>query len=329
MAKVLPYAVMTKRKLTKKQQSRISVNQTNQLIKPARGQHQGLLLASYGKYADVLTETKETLRCNVRQNLPALVVGDQVVWQAEANDSGVICAVQPRRSELYRQGFRGVKKVIAANLQKLLIVLPTLPGFTERLLDSYLAAASVSGLEAVIVVNKIDLLDEVELAELKNRLMVYTRLGYKQLWVSGTKKLGLDELRQQLINQQSAFVGPSGAGKSTLIKDFVGDQAIKIGTVSSGSHQGRHTTTTSQLYFLSEGGVLIDSPGVRGFSLGQLSKQQVYDCFPETKAYLGQCQFRNCSHHNEPGCALLAAVDEGAVAVTRLESLQKLMEEAS
>lgn len=319
---------MAKRKLTKQQRSRIDANQASQLIKLTEGQQSGVLLASYGKCADVLTDAGETLRCNVRQNLPALVVGDRVVWQVEVSGGGVICAVQPRRSELYRYGFRSTKKIIAANLDALFIVLSAVPSFTEFLLDSYLSAAKISGLEAIIVINKVDLFNEAELSQQENRLACYQRLGYPICWVSGTEKLGLDKLKEKLINKQSAFVGPSGAGKSTLIKDFVVDETIKIGAVSEGSQQGRHTTTTSQLYFLPEGGVLIDSPGVRGFSLGQLRREQVYSCFPEVEAYLGQCQFRNCQHRSEPGCALLAAVAAGKISVTRLESLQRLMEEA-
>lgn len=319
---------MAKRKLTKQQRSRIDANQASQLKDLAEGQHYGLLIASYGRYADVLTDEGKCLRCNVRQNLPALVVGDRVVWQSEQNADGVICAVEPRRSELYRYGFRGVKKAVAANLDALFVVLPAVPGFTEFLLDSYLAAAKVTNLEVGIVINKIDLLSSDELEEQRERLSLYERLGYQVRWVSGTERLGLSELRNLLSDKQSAFVGPSGGGKSTLIKDFVADQSIKVGAVSEGTQQGRHTTTTSQLYFLPEGGVLIDSPGVRGFSLGELTAEQVYQCFPEIETHLGHCQFRNCQHKTEPGCALLTAVSEGKIAQTRLQSVHKLIEEA-
>jgi len=317
---------MNKRRLTKQQQNRINAKQNENLIL-ANGseQNQGLLIASYGKYADILTANNQIVRCTLRQNLPALVVGDEIIWQAEQAGLSVVTALIPRKSELFRINYQQEKKLIAANLNQAIIVMAVQPDFSEFVLDSYLAAMALCNLKAMVVFNKIDLLNSQQLEILHQRAKLYKEIGYEVYYLSCILEQGLSGLKTKLLDNISAFIGPSGVGKSTLIKQFVPEESIVLGVISEATNLGRHTTTTSHLYRLQTGGVLIDSPGIRGFGLGKLARQQLYHCFIDIKPYKDLCKFRNCEHESEPDCALQQAVKTGKISLSRLNSFKKLM----
>ena len=313
---------MAKRRLTKQQRNRISNNQSQQLAKA--NQQKGLLIARYGRFADVLTEAGNVQHCAIRQNIPDLVVGDEIVWQPEEQQLGVVTALLDRRSELYRTSFHGQRKLIAANLDQVIIVMPTRPDISKFDLDCYIAASELCQLKPIIVINKIDLLTDEQLKALQERFNCYAEIGYALLFVSSENQANLEALSAVLCDNASAFVGPSGAGKSTLIKDFVDDKSIVVGEVSTATDYGKHTTTTSQLYFLNEESIIIDSPGVRSFGLGELTADQVYSGFIEIKPLQGQCKFRNCRHQQEPGCAIKQALLDGGIEESRFNSFIKL-----
>lgn len=313
---------MAKRYLTDRQKVRIQQNQE----KIVDGQL-GLLIAHYGVYVDIETEDKQIKRCQLRQSLPILVVGDQVLWQPVNNETAVVVALVPRKNILYRPDSRGKTKAVAANIDQIIIVFAVQPALSELLLDSYLIAAELNQIKPIIVLNKIDLASAEEKENIKKCLAIYEKLNYTVLFVSSEKQIGLEKLELLMQTKKSVFVGQSGVGKSSLIKHFVPNIEIAVGDISQANKLGRHTTTTSRLYHLASSGAVIDSPGVREFGLGKINEQQLIQGFIELKAYQGLCKFRDCRHDKEPGCALQEAIKEEKIAVSRFNTFKKLLQE--
>ena len=214
---------------------------------------------------------------------------------------------------------------MAANIDQVVVVIASKPSFEYGMLDRYLAAAELIGATPVIVVNKADLLDADSRAKLEQRLSVYREIGYPLLFTSTRSNAALVELHRQLKAHTSILVGQSGVGKSSLVQALLPDLDIRIGTLSQVTGLGRHTTTVAMLYHLPDGGNLIDSPGVRDFTLGSVEVEKLASGFREFTPYLGQCRFHNCRHLSEPGCAVQDAARAGAISKLRLENYQQLV----
>jgi len=285
----------------------------------------GLVLAHYGQASLVEGDSGEVLRCSTRRNLPRTVCGDQVAWQPGHARTGVITAVQTRNTILSRPDQNGCSRPVAANMDQIVVVIACRPSFECGMLDRYLVAAELIGADAAIVVNKSDLLDSDSLTRLQQRLAVYTGIGYRLLFTSTRNTDGLTDLHRQLRAHTSILVGQSGVGKSSLVQALLPEQDIRTGNLSQVTGLGRHTTTVAMLYHLPDGGDLIDSPGVRNFTLNRVAVEQLEQGFPELAPYLGQCRFRNCRHVNEPGCAIHNAARSGAIHPQRLESYRTLV----
>ena len=289
----------------------------------------GLVLAHYGQISLVESESGDPVRCATRRNLPRTVCGDRVIWEASSPREGVITRVLERKTTLVRPDRNNRGRPVAANLDQIVVVLASKPSFEPGMLDRYLVAAELMGATPVIVVNKLDLLDAQSRARLEQRLAVYRQLGYALLFTSTRNTDGLKDLHQQLKSHTSILVGQSGVGKSSLVKALVPDLDVRVGALSQGTGLGRHTTTAAQLYHLPDGGDLIDSPGVRDFSLCPVPVEELARGFVEFQPYLGHCRFHNCRHLKEPGCAVQAAAREGAISPQRLENYQALVETMS
>ena len=330
---------MAKRRLTRRQRERIRQTQSQRRVKAARrlarqretpspdglGPAQwGLVVANHGPAAIVENREGELYRCAVRQNMSTLVCGDQVVWQTSGAGEGVVTAVEERRSLLTRPDYSGRLKAVAANLDEVAVVVAPRPEMNEFLIDRYLVAIDAIGVKALVVLNKTDTLDEAAFAAMKTRLAAYRRIGYTVLYASTRSSHGLEPLRERLIGHTTILLGQSGVGKSSLIKALLPHRDIRIQALSQATGLGTHTTTTSALYHLPDGGDLIDSPGVRSFELSELHRVDLEHGFVEFGPYLGHCKFSNCSHRVEPGCALLAAVAEGKIDPRRLRSYHQL-----
>lgn len=330
---------MAKRRLTKQQQRRIQGNQ-QQRIANASSKHDeaeqildspeqtGLVIANYGKQLVIETADAEHLLCRSKQNLGSVVCGDQVIFQTtEEAQRGLIVAILPRRSFLSRPGFAGKIKAIAANIDRIFIVTAAIPELNEGMLDRYLVAAEQNELEAIIIFNKLDLLDEQQRAEIETRLCLYRELGYKVIYTSSKMDHGLDQLLHELQQNTSIMVGQSGVGKSSLIQQLLPETEIRIGEISEATGKGAHTTTTSRLYHLDSGGDLIDSPGVREFGITEISTEQLTAAFREFRPLLGHCQFRNCDHLKQSGgCTIVAAIASGEVSEQRYLSYLRIRE---
>lgn len=335
---------MAKRNLTRRQNWRIQKIQEERSARADRradraeesllggelgSEQQGLVIAHFGVQIDVEVqdgpERGQIRRCHRRANLPALVTGDRVVWRADNQQSGVIVALQPRRTELYRPDHRGQLKPVAANVDRLVIVFAPLPQPHRNLIDRYLVAAEQAQLEPLLVLNKADLLAQPEHADIRSWLDDYARLGYRTLCLSADSGDGLDKLREGLRGHVNVFVGQSGVGKSSLINALLPDADLRVGALSEMTGKGTHTTTTARLFHFPDGGDLIDSPGIREFGLTHISHDDLLEGFIEFRPFLGHCRFRDCQHLHEPDCALLDAVDRGDISAGRMDSYRHIL----
>ena len=245
--------------------------------------------------------------------------GDHVLVQRSSNDQGVIEAVDPRRSLLYRSD-KYKQKLIAANVTQLAVVVASTPSFYDELITRCLVAASQQGLRALIVLNKCDLIAESTTAI--RRLQVYLDLNYRVARLSALGDVG--PLRPYLKGERTVLAGQSGMGKSTIINALVPGARASVGHISLALDSGRHTTTHARLYRLDEESCVIDSPGLQDFGLAHVTQEELVQGFPEFAPHLGQCRFTNCLHLTEPGCAITADTSLNA---KRLGIYQKLVRE--
>ncbi len=285
-------------------------------------EREGVIVAHFGATADVEDQDGQVYHAHLRRNAEPCITGDKVLWRLEKNNTGIVASVLPRKSLLARPEKNNKQKLIAANIDTMVIVTAPYPLFSERLIDRYIVAAELLNIKPIILFNKVDLLNDELLAEMKDYLSLYEEIGYTVLYSSVFMEDGLQQVSSELIDKTSMLVGVSGVGKSSIIASLTDVKDIKIGEVG---HSGKHTTTTTRLYHLPEGGDLIDSPGVREFTLWHLTPDEIIKGFVEINAYAGECKFRSCQHNNEPGCALLAAVEEEKISSDRWDSYQEIL----
>jgi ribosome biogenesis GTPase len=288
-------------------------------------EREGTVVAHFGAVVHVEDDAGAIYRCHLRKNQDPVITGDRVLWHPEKDNTGIVITYLPRKSLLSRPESSHRSKLIAANIDAIVIVVAPPPNFSEHLLDRYLVAAENVQVPSIILLNKMDLLDEEGLTQMKIRLDKYAKMGYEVIYSSIFIKEGLLGLDHALKDKVCVLVGVSGVGKSSIIMTLTG-QDIKVGEVSS-SKQGKHTTTTTRLYHLSDGGCLIDSPGVREFSLWNMQPEEVIKGFIEFQPFLGLCKFRNCHHQTEPGCALQLAVAEEKISPERWKSYLEIIDQ--
>lgn len=284
----------------------------------------GIVVSHFGQQLDVEGQTGEQQRCHVRSNIDSLVTGDQVIWRP-GKPTGVVVAREPRRSLLSRPDNFNRLKPVAANIDRIVIVIAPEPLAHANLIDRYLVAAEHSDITPVLLLNKSDLIDPEGNVNLLNMVQRYRDIGYDVLTASCASEGGLSDLKALLDGHISAFVGQSGVGKSSLVNALLPGTDSRVGALSEATAKGRHTTTTARLYHFPGGGSLIDSPGIREFALWNLEPEQVLQGFKEFRPFIGLCRFRDCQHQQEPGCALREAVESGDVTTQRFASYQQII----
>lgn len=284
------------------------------------------MLAHYGQASLVESESGDIIRCVTRKNLPRTVCGDRVLWTSSNPREGMITRILDRKTTLVRPDHNNRPRPIAANIDQIVVVIASKPSFEYGMLDRYLAAAELLGVSPAIVVNKCDLLDTESRERLEHRLSLYRDIGYPLLFTSTRSTDGMKDLYSALKRHTSILVGQSGVGKSSLVQTLLPDLDIRVGNLSQVTGLGRHTTTVAMLYHLSDSGDLIDSPGVRDFTLCHVEPEALAHGFREFGPFLGQCRFHNCRHVTEPGCAVAEAARRGEIHPQRLENYRALVE---
>ena len=279
---------------------------------------------------DASLETQETGYTNV------VAVGDQVIVSRLANGQGVVEAILPRRSVLARpyspdvgKTIDDLEQIVVANVDRLLIVTSWRePNIWPALIDRYLIAAQRNQIEPVVCVNKIDLIEDQ--AEFEATLQPYRDLGHQLVLTSTVTGVGIGQVRSMLQDSTTVLAGLSGVGKSSILTAVQPSLDLKVGHVSEHglfTGQGRHTTTQSSLWKLENGGIVIDTPGVRTFGVAGIRPDQLASWYPEMVEYAGQCRFGNCTHLNEPNCGIKTAVAEGIISELRYKNYTQILEE--
>ncbi|NND00475.1 MAG: small ribosomal subunit biogenesis GTPase RsgA [Gammaproteobacteria bacterium] len=332
---------MSKRKLNRRQAWRaekIQQERSQRALKQGRdlrrqvqsgelsSEQQGLVICRYSKHFEVEAlegDDRGTIhQCVTRTNVGSVVAGDRVVWRAGADHSGVIESRLDRSSILRRPDNFGKLKPVAANIDQMLIVIACEPSPQQNLVDRYLVSAELMQIRPVIVLNKVDLLNSTNQKSINKLLAIYQDLNYQIVKIVSSRHQAaqLASLPNMINQRTSIVVGQSGVGKSSLINTLLPEAKLATGKLSEQTREGTHTTTKAKLFHLPRGGQLIDSPGIRDFSLWHIDLQQLQSGFIEIADRLGDCRFRDCKHENEPGCAVLTAVEEGVINRQRFRS---------
>jgi ribosome biogenesis GTPase len=286
----------------------------------------GLVVAGHGRHYIVETPDGTRVTCHPRGKKSDCVVGDRVRWQA-SGDEGVIEHVEPRRNLLFRRD-EWKTKSFAANLDQLLVLVAADPVFSESQLARALIAAESASIPARIVLNKADL---PAIAAARARLEPYARMGIDvhEVALKAAPDAARALLMPLLAGRTSFVLGPSGTGKSTLINLLAPDARAQVGEVSQALNSGRHTTTTTQWYWLDAARTtaLIDSPGFQEFGLRQLDAQQLPSLMPDLREPAKACRFYNCTHLHEPGCGVRAALERGEIDASRYRIYREILDE--
>ena len=265
-----------------------------------------------------------------------VAVGDRVEFELQHDETtregvtGIISAVEPRKNYIIRKAsnLSRESQIIAANIDQAFIVVTvnypvTLPGFIDR----YLVSAMAYRIPAALVFNKIDLYNQKDYEKLEAYLQTYESIGYKCFQVSAAKDFNINLLREEISGKISLFSGLSGVGKSSILNCIDPNLNLKTGIISDHHQQGKHTTTFAEMFEVGDGGYIIDTPGIRGFGVIDMEKEEIAHYFPEIFGLLDQCRFFNCTHTHEPGCAVKTAAEKGEIPATRYESYLSLIGE--
>ena len=279
----------------------------------------GTVVAAFGRQYEIALDGGGLALCFPRGKKSHVACGDRVTVALSAADHGVITAVLPRSTLLYRSdAFR--QKLFAANATQAVIVVAAEPSFSDELVSRCIVAAEQQHMRALIVLNKTDLAEKAEAA--RRQLAPFRDLGYPVVELSA--KHDAEALRPHLAGQCSVLVGQSGMGKSTLINALLPEVQASVREISGALDSGKHTTTHTRLYRLDNASSLIDSPGMQEFGLAHLTRAEIEQGFREFLPHLDRCRFRDCRHDQEPDCALRAAVAAGSISARRLGQFHAL-----
>jgi ribosome biogenesis GTPase len=284
------------------------------------------VVTAYGHRLVVEADDGGLNDCSTRQNLPRPVAGDRVLWQHSGGHQGVIVSVAVRGSVLAKRDHHGQARALAANVDLVVVVCAPIPPLNEFLIDRYLVAVEDMGVDALLIINKTDLLNPEEMEASRARMGLYSTLGYELLATSKHDAPSIAALESALAGRTAVMVGQSGVGKSSLVRTLLPGRDVAVGALSAATGFGTHTTTNASLYHLPGGGSLIDSPGVRGFE-PTLTEASLDNGFRELRDFLGHCRFSDCSHTVEPKCRLREALAAGQIDPRRFQSYLQLRAE--
>jgi len=298
----------------------------------------GIVIKSTGSWYSVLCNEHEVWECRITgkfriqgiKSTNPVAVGDKVEIDVEDESikQGIIIKLYDRENYIIRKSINLSKQtqIIAANIdQAFLVVTFAKPRTSFGFIDRFLVTSEAYHIPTTLIFNKTDIYDEKDLIYVEEVKKMYETIGYEVLLVSALKGSGIDELKQRCKDKTTLFSGHSGVGKSTLVNNIIPGIRLKTSAVSDASSKGVHTTTFAEMHLIPGGGFIIDSPGIRELGIVELQKEEISHYFPEMRALLMDCKFNNCSHTNEPGCAIKAAVDHNVISLIRYESYLSIL----
>jgi ribosome biogenesis GTPase len=297
----------------------------------------GIILKSTGIHYKVLDSDGRVVECTIRGKLRTrefeitnpVAVGDNVLFDAVTGNTGIITDVLERRNYILRKSTNLSKQsqIIAANIdQAFLMITVALPETPVEFIDRYLITAEAYRIPVKIIINKIDLYGEDEIAKMEYLEGVYGKIGYECIRLSLKAKTNIETLEGELKNKITLVSGYSGVGKTTLLNTLNPALNLKTAEISDYHKQGKHITTFPEMHPMPFGGYVIDTPGIRGFGVVDMERNEIYHFFREIFAESKNCRFHNCLHLDEPGCAVRKAVEEGKIDFLRYRSYLNIME---
>ena len=301
---------------------------------------QGLVLKTTGKNYEVIDAEGTIRMCQIRGKMRLegrnttnpVAAGDHVMIDLESDGEGSIVEILPRKNYIIRRSVNLSKEaqIVAANIDlALLIVTLTQPQTSPGFIDRFLLTAEAYQIPVHLVFHKVDQYDDVEMLEVDAMMDLYQKIGYLCLKTSLETDQGLEELEASIIGKVVLISGHSGTGKSSLVNYFIPDKDLRIGDISDATGKGMHTTTFAEMHAIPEGGYFVDTPGIKGFGLVDIAKEDIQSYFREFFELLPECKFHNCKHLNEPGCAVIHALQKGDIAESRYRSYVSMyMDEA-
>ena len=299
----------------------------------------GLIIRNTGSWYTVRTDDGGQFDCKVKgtfrlkgiRSTNPVAVGDVVTITPGADgQTALIDGIEDRRNYIIRRASNLSKQshIIAANVDMAaLVVTIAHPETNTTFIDRFLASAEAYRVPVLIVFNKTDLYDDAERGQMQRLVSLYQDIGYRCVTCSAETGDGIDALQAELQHKTTLLSGNSGVGKSTLLNLLVPDAEAKTAELSAAHDAGMHTTTFSQMFFLPQGGALIDTPGIKGFGTFDMEREEVSHYFREIFRASAECRFGNCTHTHEPGCAVLQAVAAGSIAESRFNSYLSMLED--
>lgn len=300
----------------------------------------GIVIKSTGNWYSVLSDEGNTVKCRIKGRLRIdgykstnpIAVGDKVIIALEGDGNGIISEVEKRKNCIIRKSKNLSKQshILATNVdQAMLVVTLAVPKTSFGFIDRFLATAEAYQIPAIIIFNKADIFEEDEMMneDLKSTMSIYEKIGYRCFSVCSTKMKS--ETKQKMISllkgKTTLIAGHSGVGKSTFVNSIESLLRLKTQNISNVHMKGMHTTTFTEMHLLSFGGFIIDTPGIKEFSVINMGKHEVYHFFPEIFKKGSECKFNTCLHMNEPKCAVIEAVEKGDIALSRYHSYLSIM----
>lgn len=301
--------------------------------------YKGVVIRSTGSYCTVLSDDGLTVECVLKGNFRIkgikstnpVAVGDRVEYSFQKDaKTGLIHSIADRHNYIIRKATRlsALSHIIAANIdQAVVMVTLARPRTSTGFIDRFLVTAEAYHIPAYIIFNKCDDYSVAEMAKLDALVELYSGLGYPCFKTSALLKQGIEAVSKLLEGKVSLLSGHSGVGKTALINTIEPGLMRKVGSISDYHQKGKHTTTFAEMLPLSNGGFVIDTPGIKEFGLVNFDKQEVPERFPEMRNLMHQCQFNNCTHVHEPGCAVKRALSKGEIDTTRYSNYISILKD--